>query len=122
MLREVSSARAFVAQVLADRSVADVAVQVVSELAANAVLHSRSDARIPSYVVAVECDFDRVLISVMDEGSSVRVPHQVATEVDADREHGRGLFIVSALSKAWGADEVTHGRVVWAELVDDSAP
>lgn len=118
LLEGVGSARAFVREVLADRPIVDTAVQVVGELAANSVLHSRSGARCLPYVVSVEADLDRILISVMDLGSTGPLPRHTATGPDS--EYGRGLLIVSALAKAWGADDVTQGRVVWAELVDSA--
>ncbi|MBK3574013.1 ATP-binding protein, partial [Streptomyces sp. MBT65] len=33
-----------------------------------------------------------------------------------DDEHGRGLHVVGALAREWGASRTTGGKTVWFEL------
>jgi hypothetical protein len=54
----------------------------------------------------------RVRVEVED-GSSVMPEKQRS---DGGRTVGRGLLIVEALSRAWGAERTRAGKVVWAEV------
>lgn len=124
----VALARLHAADVLADWEVAadvvDTARLLVSELATNAVRHSedgeesappsssRSDVR--TFELMVEAVPGAVRLSVWDRDA--RPPVLKAVGVDATG--GRGIFIVAALSRAWGyypARGMT-GKVVWAEV------
>ena len=84
----------------------DAALLVASELANNAVLHSRTP-----YVVALHIG-DMLRIEVTDASPGVprirRVPRGAVS--------GRGLQIVSELSARWGVDWNGDSKVVWAEL------
>lgn len=86
------------------------AVLVVSELVTNAVVHTAS-----SRVVCELADHDgMVRIAVRDEGCGPGEPHPAQQR--PDEEHGRGLLLVAALCRAWGAQEYGPGLLVWAEL------
>ena len=81
---------------------------VTSELVANAAAHGTG-------VVTLEAvdSGDVVRIRVTDHGTAGLVPRQPTPDDDS----GRGLLIVSALSRTWGSavgDGVTE---VWAELL-----
>ncbi|WP_399226834.1 ATP-binding protein [Streptomyces sp. TRM49041] len=96
--------------------VRDTAELVVSELFTNAVVHTASGR--------VVCELrdrgEHVRIAVHDEGCRVTGPRPRS----ADREEcGRGLLLVEAVSSAWGSHDARHGagRVVWAELIHDTA-
>lgn len=94
-------------------SLADDAGLLVSELAANAVLHARSDFDIAVYEV-----HDGVRVSVRDRSQAL--PVLVAPSSTA--MSGRGLALVQTLAAAWGAGASTaDGAVksVWFELVVD---
>ncbi|GGW68334.1 ATPase [Streptomyces lucensis JCM 4490] len=96
----------------------DNAALVVSELVTNAIVHTAS-----SRVVCELHDHDdTVRIAVRDEGCAPGEPHTAAQR--PDEEHGRGLFLVDALCRAWGAQEHGPGLLVWAELArrTDAAP
>lgn len=101
----------------------DLAVQLVSELAANAVTASDSDKvrstglkRIGVRLLDLE---DSLVIEVWD--TSPEPP--VLVRPSADVEHGRGLQIVDALSIRWGHYDVgSGGKVVWCQLGHDEAP
>ncbi|GGV89522.1 ATP-binding protein [Streptomyces gelaticus] len=88
----------------------DVAV-VVSELAANAVLHGMVPGR----------DFELRLIALADtlriEVSDARTERE--PEIRASRpgaESGFGLRLVGALATSWGVKGRDVGKTVWAEL------
>ncbi len=86
----------------------DGALVVVSELAANAVVHAHSSLRIRLLLGP------RTLrIEVIDQGGGTPEPQPRSTT----EEHGRGLLLVSALSRAWGIDHGPgEGKTVWAEM------
>ncbi|WP_228973774.1 ATP-binding protein [Streptomyces sp. DH12] len=116
--RAVGRARRLVAERLAlwglAGQVGETAELVVSELFTNAVVHTGSGR--------VVCELrDRgahVRIAVHDEGCAGTRPRPTDRE-----ECGRGLILVDAVSSAWGSHGTRHGagRVVWAELLHDTA-
>ncbi|MGW5654595.1 ATP-binding protein [Streptomyces humi] len=88
----------------------DTALLVISELVTNAIVHTAS-----SRVVCELHDHDgTVRIAVYDEGCSPDEPHPSPQR--PEEEHGRGLLLVDALCRAWGAQEHGPGLLVWAEL------
>jgi DNA-binding NarL/FixJ family response regulator len=117
----VQTARRFVRHALhmwnADGEVDD-AVVVVSELVTNAIAHAHTgcELRISRDREGGSDQGGTILrIEVNDRGA--QIPDvQTLTET---REHGRGLHIVAALTKAWGVDTEPDGsKTVWAELAD----
>lgn len=89
----------------------DTATLVVSELVTNAVVHTAS-----TRVVCELRRLDQLLrIAVQDQGRPGDGPR---LRPASDDEHGRGLFLVDALSRAWGSHDAedASGRIVWAEL------
>ncbi|MGH3421071.1 MAG: ATP-binding protein [Streptosporangiaceae bacterium] len=106
--------RRVVASHLAGCAAADDAVLVASELAANAILHSRS--RAGHFTVRTELHPDHVRIEAEDLGGPWR-----RRRPDA-RPHG--LDIVEALTgpDGWGTEIITGGgRIVWARFDLDAA-
>jgi anti-sigma regulatory factor (Ser/Thr protein kinase) len=80
---------------------------VITELAANAVLHAASP-----FSVSLRSSGSIVRLAVRD-GS------HVSPAVRADHgttPSGRGMRIVAALASRWGVDTVPDGKVVWAEF------
>ncbi|MDO0926629.1 ATP-binding protein [Streptomyces sp. TG1A-8] len=115
---EVAHARHFVASLLSDRGPVEDAVLVVSELATNAVRHTRSGSADGRFFVVVCLGDDLVRIEVVDQGGD-RVPHLCHA---TDREEGgHGLRLIAAFAKNWGYTIRPGGRSVWAELVRVSA-
>lgn len=104
-------ARRFVAGVLA-RWRADVPIDetmcVVSELAANAVLHARTPFSLRlTYRPAV------IRVEVQDDAGAMPTPRAAPPTASG----GRGLRIVEALAARWGFEPLEEGgKVVWAEL------
>jgi anti-sigma regulatory factor (Ser/Thr protein kinase) len=84
---------------------------VASELATNAVLHADSPFR-----VSVDRSIGIVCIAIQDAVGG-RAEEQPPTRDDMG---GRGMAIVSALSRRWGCDTLPGGKVVWAEMVAGS--
>ena len=106
------AARRFVVETLLEwghkGSLDDVAL-VVSELAANAVLHAHSD-----FTVAVSSRGDRVRIAVSDSSSAGPVLQRSVAMTAAS---GRGVALVAALAQDWGCDpNGEDGKIVWAEF------
>jgi serine/threonine-protein kinase RsbW len=107
-------ARAVVAQALGPGhpAAADAAV-CVSELAANAVCHTRSGQPGGTFTVSVQAGRGVVRIAVADAGSGTR-PRAMRARRGAF--HGRGLAIVAALSAAWGCERAGGGQITWCEF------
>jgi anti-sigma regulatory factor (Ser/Thr protein kinase) len=111
----VPEARRFVAELLAGCPARDVLMMSVSELSANAILHTASGAG-GVFIVEVACPRDGVArVAVTDEGgSSVPAPGALSA-LDLTAEGGRGLALVAASTSRWGWAEAYPGRTVWAE-------
>ncbi|MEV5127927.1 ATP-binding protein [Streptomyces decoyicus] len=97
----------------ADQQVRDDVELVVSELFTNAVRHTDSEK--------VGCELAlfgaHIRIEITDQGGPEdSAPHVQPGSVD--KECGRGLFLVGALSESWGSRPADsgQGRVVWADL------
>jgi anti-sigma regulatory factor (Ser/Thr protein kinase) len=90
----------------------DVAALVVSELAGNAIRHTRSE-----FTVALVRDGAVIRILVGDNDSNPPQPRVSAL----DEPNGRGLLLVRAVSSRWGHEVLPGGKLVWAELPVASA-
>ncbi|WP_371788687.1 ATP-binding protein [Streptomyces griseoaurantiacus] len=88
----------------------DSAALIVSELVTNAIVHTASE----NVVCELRDDAELVRIAVCDEGCAPGEPHPSPRR--PEEEHGRGLLLVEALCRAWGAQETGPGLLVWAEL------
>ncbi len=104
------AARAFVAEVLGhwgeDALVGDAAV-VVTELAANAVVHART-----GFTVTLVRVPHTLEISVKDGALDVPWPRTPLAHVPS----GRGMRLVDGLSDHWGTELGAAGKTVWAQL------
>lgn len=110
----VREARRFVEAELAARGrpdLSDDAGLVLSELAANAVLHART----PFEVVLSWQDRQRVRVDVIDGSPSMPV---LATALQTSMT-GRGMVLVAALASRWGSERTGSGKCVWFELGGD---
>jgi serine/threonine-protein kinase RsbW len=116
----VPEARRFVAELLAGCPARDVLIVCVSELSANAIVHSASGNG-GVFTVEVACPRDGTArVSVTDEGSpSVPAARPLgasdALDLDLAAEGGRGLALVAACTSRWGWADAYPGRIVWAE-------
>jgi serine/threonine-protein kinase RsbW len=107
---QVRAARRFLAGVLDGCPAAGDALLCVSELATNAVLHSRSGRPGGRFTVRATVRAGSVRVAVTDEGGPW------GRERDGDGQSGRGLLIVGELASRWGQDEGGAGWTVWFEI------
>ncbi|MEV7542932.1 ATP-binding protein [Streptomyces sp. NPDC089915] len=91
------------------RVAADVAL-VTSELVTNALLHGAVRDR----YLRVEVRLDGAVLRVaVTDPKGERWP-EVRTAGDGE-QYGRGLYVVSAVARRWGASRLVVGKTVWAE-------
>lgn len=106
------AARRFVQEALErwgyDRSTVEDARLLISELATNAVIHTRSPFR-----VSISSQPPKLRLAVADE--SPALPRSDAQRMEF-AHRGRGLRIVAALAQRWGVATASPGKTVWAEL------
>ncbi|WP_181387237.1 ATP-binding protein [Streptomyces sp. Act143] len=115
----VPAARRFACTAVTDWKLPDLvdsAELAVSELASNAVLHARREV----FRVTVRLlDDGQVRVAVVD--FSRTLPKRTAA--GDDEIHGRGLALVEAVSRQWGAEPLPWGKRVWADLqAPDAVP
>ena len=91
-----------------DGDLLDDARLVVSELAANAVVHARSP-----FTVSIHSRDSTLRILVRDESRVVPTVREVSSDTAPS---GRGMQLVAALASRWGVELTSDGKVVWAEL------
>jgi len=114
-LTSVAAARRFVEEQIREwklEQMLDDALLISSELVTNAVTHAESSCRI-----RLSLTLARLRIDVLDGGVGTPEP-MPPSETE---EHGRGLYMVDALTAAWGLEDVPgEGKLVWAELARPS--
>lgn len=109
-LESTRAARHFVLDALGARGDDTLAVDaaiVTAELAANAVLHARSD-----FTVAVSRSAAGVRISVRDAAPLESTIGHAQLAVSP----GHGLWVVAQVAESWAVEPLPDGKVVWAEL------
>ncbi|MFR9794613.1 ATP-binding protein [Streptomyces sp. MS06] len=117
---EVSRARRWTRDILRESPLAEDAELIVSELSANAILHTASGRESGSFHLALAVSPQVIALSVTDDGGAANAPkveHQ-----DQDAEHGRGLGMVSALAHRVVVHTSQAGHTVTAELYADTRP
>ena len=107
----IREARGFLAGLLGDRTAADDAVLCLSEVATNAIQHSRSAGPGGRFSVRAELDGEWLRVEVGDQGGPwTRLIHR-------DGLRGRGLLILAELAASWGrAGDARTGWRVWFEM------
>ncbi|MFJ6729780.1 ATP-binding protein [Streptomyces sp. NPDC091281] len=93
-----------------DDSLVEALTLMASELATNAVLHSRTRGR--QFGVTLTLSPDCVRLAVRDAGSRPPVLRAPA----CDEPSGRGLVLVDALSDRWSTIWEIVGKTVYAEI------
>ncbi|MEU3784635.1 ATP-binding protein [Streptomyces sp900129855] len=114
---EVSRARRWTRDVLRGSPLAEDVELIVSELSANAILHTASGRESGVFYLAVAVSARVVAVSVTDDGGTGTAPkieHQ-----DQDAEHGRGLGMVSAIAHRVVVHGNEAGHTITAELFTD---
>jgi anti-sigma regulatory factor (Ser/Thr protein kinase) len=114
--QSVSAARAVVCGVLGPHHpAAGPAALLVSELAANALLHSDSGRPGGTFTVCVTAVSAAVVRIVVTDAGGRHQPR--VRRAPKDAEHGRGLELIEALSSDWGSETLGGGRrVTWCEI------
>ncbi|MEU2554156.1 ATP-binding protein [Streptomyces sp. NPDC013313] len=115
---EVSRARRWTRDILRGSPLADDAELIVSELSANAILHTASGQEYGSFHLAVAVSAQVVAVSVTDDGGTGTAPKVEAQDQDA--EHGRGLGMVSVIAHRVVVHDSDQGHTVTAELYADA--
>ncbi|MGW7480287.1 ATP-binding protein [Nonomuraea muscovyensis] len=111
---QVSRVRRLVTAALGrDHPLYDDCVLLASELATNAILHSRSGAG-GWFTVAVHASGEAVRVWVADAGSDE--PPCVCRTGSRTATSGRGLPLLEALSDRWGLSRSGGATTVWFEL------
>jgi anti-sigma regulatory factor (Ser/Thr protein kinase) len=106
----------------ARQDVADTAELLASELVTNAIqaserLRLRTDlAAVPVVRLWLVSDQSSIVIQVWDGSDEMPVRKDTGAP---DDESGRGLMLVAALCKEWGAYRKTEGKVVWVMITAD---
>ncbi|MEW1839559.1 ATP-binding protein [Nonomuraea angiospora] len=108
---QVREARQFVMSYLGDRPETDIAQLVVSELATNAIRHTRSGLPGGRFGVTLHAGSTLLILAVLDEGGPT-APH--LRQAENDDQSGRGLHLVETLTMRWGVHGDEVGRAVWA--------
>jgi anti-sigma regulatory factor (Ser/Thr protein kinase) len=109
----VREARRFLSCILAGLPVADDAILCVSELAANATIHSNSARPGGHFTVQTELSPRGCLrVEVQDQGGS-----WAGRPAAHDTPHGRGLTIVAQLARNFGrSGDSQAGWIMWFEM------
>jgi anti-sigma regulatory factor (Ser/Thr protein kinase) len=109
-------ARRFVEDTLEDAGLdrfAYPATLLVSELVANAILHTGTP-----FTVVVVPGKDGVRVEVHDGSPELPIRKHYSKLSGT----GRGLLLVERMAAGWGADLTSHGKAVWFELDGQSVP
>ena len=112
IISQAQHVRADLAKIAAECPAADDVILLASELATNAVLHSRSGH--PNRVFTVRATLypgDYAWVEIIDQGGAW-------TPDQNDSEHGRGLTVVADIAGDgnWGIDGDDAARVAWFRL------
>lgn len=110
--RQLSEMRQWLRSFLPECPAKDDVVYVACELATNAVQHTRTGLGGKFGVEVIVHDDQAIRVAVAD-GGGPGAPQVVG---EADRERGRGLRVVRALSTRDGYSGGEDGRQVWAEI------
>lgn len=107
----VREARRFVARVLSSQGLDSwEVVLLTSELATNAVLHANS-----AFVVRIVVEGKVVRVEVINDE-----PELLLIMKEPSRSGGRGLALVKALARDWGAESSQDSKVVWFDVATSS--
>ncbi len=113
-LEEIGRARRWTRDILRETVCVDDAALIVTELGANALLHTASGQREGTFRVTLTRTGDAVTIAVSDSGGTFQAPH--VEHPSEDNPHGRGLRLVTQLADRVEINGNEHGRTVTAHL------
>ena len=115
---ELRKARSWTRAILNGSPRADDAATVVTELAANAVLHTASGSENGTFHVRLTHSGEAITLSVADRGGTDHLPH-VETASD-NATHGRGLALVTAIADTVECFGDKYGRTVTATFTTEA--
>ncbi|GAA3206717.1 ATP-binding protein [Nonomuraea helvata] len=116
---QVSRARGLVTAALGrDHPLYDDVALLTSELATNAILHTRSGSG-GSFTVTMTSSETAVRVLVSDAGSD---GPPCVCRTSAQSTSGRGLPLIEALSHRWGFTREDGTTTVWFELLHTRVP
>ncbi|RVX40045.1 anti-sigma regulatory factor (Ser/Thr protein kinase) [Nonomuraea polychroma] len=116
---QVSRARGIVTAALGrDHPLYDDVVLLTSELATNAILHTRSGSG-GWFTVAVTHSESAVRVCVSDAGSD---GPPCVCRTSTQSTSGRGLPLIEAISHRWGFTRESGSTTVWFELLRADVP
>ncbi|WP_433446242.1 SpoIIE family protein phosphatase [Streptomyces sp. CA-142005] len=88
---------------------------IVSELFTNAIIHGKCDCD-------GDCSSDRTIglrlirhETLTCEVSDASHSHPLVGHPSCTDEHGRGLFLITQLSRRWGSRHIPDGKIIWAD-------
>ncbi|MEW1860689.1 ATP-binding protein [Streptomyces sp. NPDC088194] len=111
---EVGRARRWTRDILRESPCADDAALIVTELGANALLHTISGDPAGTFHITLAVSAQLVSISVTDSGGTKTAPRVERPTVEDT--HGRGLSMVNALAQRVETHGDRHGHTVTAHL------
>ncbi|MEV6316750.1 ATP-binding protein [Streptomyces sp. NPDC051776] len=117
---EVSRARRWTRDILSRSPLAEDAELIVSELSANAILHTASGRESGSFHLALAVSSQVIALSITDDGGTGSAPKVEDPEEDA--VNGRGLGLVSVIAHRVVVHDSHGGHTVTAELFMDAWP
>lgn len=82
-------------------------LQLISELATNAVIHARTE-------FTVELSRDGNLLRVCVHDGSTAAPG--VRHYGSDSTTGRGMRLVDSMSTCWGVERADDGKTIWFEI------
>ncbi|GAA3751096.1 anti-sigma regulatory factor (Ser/Thr protein kinase) [Spinactinospora alkalitolerans] len=102
----------------AAKELIETALLLVSEVATNAIRHTRSGEAGGTVVVEVRRCSGGIRIEVRDQGVRHDGPvcEPAVRASTPDTEYGRGMALVEMLAADWGTCAVNGGRTVWFDL------
>lgn len=113
-LEEVGRARRWTRDVLSDSPRVDDAALIVTELSANALLHTDSGYSHDTFSLTLTRTQHAITVTVADSGGTETEPHVQHPRRTA--LHGRGLALVEMLADRMEVRRSVHGHVVTATL------
>ncbi|MGI5518104.1 SpoIIE family protein phosphatase [Streptomyces sp. CA-106131] len=84
---------------------------IVSELVTNAIIHGNGDCNSDRTIGLRLIRHEMLTCEVSDAGHS----HPLLRHPRTTDEHGRGLFLVTQLSRRWGTRHIPDGKLTWAD-------
>jgi len=113
---QVRQARHWIQELFPPCEPLDALLEITSELATNALRHTRSGLPGGWFGLDVLWSPDMIRVVVSDQGSATAPAVVEKATEDAYLESGRGLLLVQSLSLAWGTGGDARARWVWADV------